>query len=113
MTDTAKIIGSRIRSYRLQAGLSQEQLAEKAGVHPTYIGQLERAEKNATLESIEKVARALHISFDILFEKIIPGSIENDIPLQCYELIRKFEKKDQKALFRIITEIVNYKNNSR
>lgn len=69
-------------------------------------------QKNATLESIEKVVRALHISFDILFEKIIPGSIENDIPLQCYELIRKFEEKDQKALFRIITEIVNYKNNS-
>ena len=51
MSDIAKIIGQRIRNYRTQKGLSQEKLAELAGCHPTYIGQLERGEKNATLES--------------------------------------------------------------
>lgn len=49
MSDIAKIIGQRIRNYRTQKGLSQEKLAELAGCHPTYIGQLERGEKNATL----------------------------------------------------------------
>ena len=53
MSDIAKIIGQRIRNYRTQKGLSQEKLAELAGCHPTYIGQLERGEKNATLESVE------------------------------------------------------------
>ena len=48
----AKIIGDRIRAYRNQKGWSQEYLAEKADVHHTYIGQLERGEKNATIESI-------------------------------------------------------------
>ena len=42
MSDIAKIIGQRIRNYRTQKGLSQEKLAELAGCHPTYIGQLER-----------------------------------------------------------------------
>ena len=58
MSDIAKIIGQRIRNYRTQKGLSQEKLAELAGCHPTYIGQLERGEKNATLESVEKIAKA-------------------------------------------------------
>ena len=42
----AKIIGDRIRAYRNQKGWSQEYLAEKAEVHHTYIGQLERGEKD-------------------------------------------------------------------
>lgn len=54
MSEISKITGQRIRNYRVQQGLSQEKLAEMAGCHPTYIGQLERGEKNATLESIEK-----------------------------------------------------------
>ena len=41
--------------------LSQEELAERAGVHRTYIGMIERAEKNITLENIEKIAKALEI----------------------------------------------------
>ena len=50
MSDIAKTIGQRIRNYRTQKGLSQEKLAELSGCHATYIGQLERGEKNATLE---------------------------------------------------------------
>ena len=45
------IIGQRIRNYRIQKNLSQEQLSELANCHPTYIGQLERGEKNASSES--------------------------------------------------------------
>ena len=61
MSEIAKFIGQRIRNYRTQQNLSQEKLAEMAGCHPTYIGQLERGEKNATLESVEKIASALNI----------------------------------------------------
>ena len=42
MSDIAKTVGRRLRSYRLALGLSQERLAERAGLHPTYIGQVER-----------------------------------------------------------------------
>ena len=52
MSDIAKILGQRIRNHRTAKGLSQERLAELSGCHPTYIGQIERGEKNATIESI-------------------------------------------------------------
>ena len=51
MSDIAKIVGKRLRSYRTAQGLSQEKLAERAGLHPTYIGLVERGEKNLTIES--------------------------------------------------------------
>jgi len=53
--------GERVRKERMKLGLSQEKLASLAGVHRTYIGMIERAEKNITLENIEKIARALRI----------------------------------------------------
>ena len=62
MGEIAKSVGQRIRNYRTHRGLSQEKLAELSGCHPTYIGQLERGEKNATIESIERIASALDIS---------------------------------------------------
>lgn len=61
MSAMTKLIGLRIRNYRIQSGLNQEQLAELAGCHPTYIGQIERGEKNATIESILKITKALKI----------------------------------------------------
>ena len=54
-----KTFGKRIREERIKQNLSQEKLAEKAGVHRTYIGMVERAEKNITLKNIEKIAKAL------------------------------------------------------
>lgn len=50
--------GNNVREERLNRGLSQEKFAEKAGVHRTYVGMIERAEKNITLENIEKIANA-------------------------------------------------------
>ena len=61
--------GNNVRKTRLQQDMSQEQLANKAGVHRTYIGMIERAEKNITLENIEKIARALNVKPDKLLEK--------------------------------------------
>ena len=56
VSEIAKLVGQRLRSYRLQLGLSQERVAELSGCHPTYIGQVERGEKNATIESIARNA---------------------------------------------------------
>ena len=53
--------GNAVREQRKKQGISQEELAERAGVHRTYIGMIERAEKNITLLNIEKVANALKI----------------------------------------------------
>lgn len=58
--------GQKVRDERTKRGLSQEELAVKAGVHRTYIGMIERAEKNITLANIEKIANALGLSISEL-----------------------------------------------
>lgn len=59
--------GEKVRKERLELGLSQEELAQKAGLHRTYIGMIERAEKNITLTNISKLANALNIPVDEIF----------------------------------------------
>lgn len=58
---TTKTFGENIRKERLKKGLSQEDFAEVLGFHRTYIGMLERAERNITLSNLEKIAKALDI----------------------------------------------------
>lgn len=112
MSDIAKSIGIRIRNYRNQLGISQDKLAELSGCHPTYIGQIERGEKNATIESIAKIALALNISLSRLFEKIEDiSSNKRNIPLACYDLISSKTEKEQEQIFKILVELEAYKNN--
>lgn len=54
--------GAKVQHYRNKLGLSQEKFAEKANVHRTYIGTVERGETNLTLLNIYKLAKALEIS---------------------------------------------------
>jgi transcriptional regulator with XRE-family HTH domain len=51
--------GKKVRDERLKQGISQERLGQLAKVHRTYIGMIERAEKNITLTNMEKIAKAL------------------------------------------------------
>jgi transcriptional regulator with XRE-family HTH domain len=62
--------GKRVKHLREAKGLSQESLAAKAGVHRTYIGMIERAEKNLTLSSMESIARALGIRIRDLVDRL-------------------------------------------
>jgi len=59
--------GKRVRELRLAAGLSQEQLAFKVGVHRTYLGGIERGERNPSLRNIAAIAVALDITLRELF----------------------------------------------
>ena len=56
--------GKKVRERRFELGLSQEELGARAGVHRTYVGMIERAEKNITLTNIERIAKALGLSLD-------------------------------------------------
>ena len=71
MKEKSKILtkfGERVREVRIEKGLSQEQLAYLADVHRTYIGMIERAEKNITLVNIEKIANALEVKIEDLLK---------------------------------------------
>ena len=71
MTDTSvalKKFGDRIRYLRLMRKLSQEQLAELCELHRTYIGGIERGERNVSLRNIIRIASALEVTISELFE---------------------------------------------
>ena len=59
--DLQKTVGRNLRAYRMERGLSQEAFAEVLGVHRTYMGGVERGERNLTLKSVERMAEKLEI----------------------------------------------------
>lgn len=122
MTNITLILGQRIRHYRKQQKMSQEQLAEFSDLHPTYIGQIERGEKNATIESIYKISTALKIPISTLLEKLneyhVPASdidtsklpTDDNIPLQIYEIASLESKESQIFLLNIIKYVIDFRN---
>lgn len=100
-------IGQRIRIYRLQSGLNQEQLAEKCSLHPTYIGQVERGEKNATIESISKIATGLSLPLSKLFENLGDAEeITANYPAEAYDLVLSLPANKQEKLIKIMKMII-------
>ena len=67
MEEFSKNIGKKVRLARTQANLSQEELAEKASVHRTFIGMVERGERNISVYALYKILSAMNISMDKFF----------------------------------------------
>jgi len=109
-SDITVIIGQRLRARRLQLGYSQNLTSEKADLHPTYIGQVERGEKNATVESIAKLCTALNLPMEELFANIVSASSSYRPAQQCYELIINQPAGDQEKIYCLIKDIIKYKN---
>ncbi len=65
--------GNNVRARRNELGLSQEELADRAGIHRTYIGDVERGERNLSLANIYKISLALKIPMYTLFKKMEPN----------------------------------------
>lgn len=65
--DIKKRFGLAIRQRRYELGISQEELSFRAGLHRTYISDIERGSRNTSLENIAKLAKALEISVSALF----------------------------------------------
>ncbi len=63
------VFGNAVREKRLELGFSQEALAEASGLHRTYVSDVERGLRNISMESIEKIARALKLSVSSLFDR--------------------------------------------
>jgi len=70
MMHIEEIIGSNIKKFRLARGLTQEELAELTGLHRTYVGSVERGERNVSAKNIARIASALDIEpFKLLMKK--------------------------------------------
>lgn len=62
------LFGKRVRERRLALGLTQQELADRAGLHRSYIGQIELGKRNVTLKSAAKIAKALQVDVASLLE---------------------------------------------
>jgi two-component system response regulator len=71
--DLKILLGNAIKSTRSALGISQEELAARAGLHRTYVSDVERGMRNPSIESVEKLAVALQLSLPTLFEKTAQG----------------------------------------
>src|SRR5215208_1047386 len=67
--DLKHLFGISVKIWRSRLGISQEELAGRAGLHRTYVSDIERGARNPSLESIDKLARALKISVATLFSQ--------------------------------------------
>lgn len=68
ITPTRKQLAKKIKDLRKRAGMSQEELGFVSGLHRTYIGSIERAEQNVSVDNIHKLAKALKVHVNQLFE---------------------------------------------
>lgn len=75
--DILRLFGERLRELRTERNLSQERLAELAGLDRNYIGQIERAERNVALVNIVKIAQALEVEPGELFAAFALGRSTN------------------------------------
>ena len=105
MSTITQTVGARIRAYRLQQGLTQEELAERAGLHNTYIGQIERGEKNLSITSLDKILLALNLSYSAFFETIDLKREDESLAAQCYEIVSSKNRTQQEHVLRILCEI--------
>ena len=82
-------LGERVRKLRKEMGWSQENLGERAGLHPTYVGGIERGERNVSLENLSRLAAAFDLSLSELFEFPSKDSNRETMESSIHLLLRK------------------------
>lgn len=103
MNRISKEVGNRIRNLREERGWNQEELAHRAGINRTFLGEVERGAKKASIETIEKIANAFEISMGDFF-KPIQSSSKYDGDTTLAVLIEKLNTvsiEDHKTMLEI------------
>ncbi|MGY5610922.1 helix-turn-helix domain-containing protein [Paenibacillus polymyxa] len=101
-------IGQTIKNYRKKRGWSQEELGHQSGLHTTYIGKLERAEKVCSVEVLAKITESFEVSLTEFFSHIQSPNISESEErlLKITNEIRFMEKKEQERVLKIIELIL-------
>jgi transcriptional regulator with XRE-family HTH domain len=112
LSDFLNLVGHKIRTIRKAKDFTQEELAEKAGLQYSYIGGVERGERNVSLETLEKIIEGLGITPYELFKLE-----ESDINSSMFDKKRKIEginnllidrnAQEIEMIFKLIKDIVN------
>ncbi|MFD0713328.1 helix-turn-helix domain-containing protein [Paenibacillus sp. GCM10027626] len=106
-----QLIGERIRQIRKEKGLTQEELAEKAGINASYMGTVERGDRNISIETLEKIIQGLDITPTDLFQfhQIEDEDVMNEIS-EILEMTKSLlyhrTLEENKLIFRVVKDIL-------
>ncbi|MBI4446894.1 MAG: helix-turn-helix transcriptional regulator [Acidobacteria bacterium] len=102
-------LGERVRYLRNSLGWSQEKLGEEAGMHPTYVGGIERGERNVSLENLAKLAEAFHITLSELlnFPDEPPSSGKDELRSRIRRLLKRRDVAAKKFLTDLDEDLLN------
>lgn len=113
-SETAKIVGNRIREFRASLSISQEELAHRASMHAAHIGQIERGDKSPTIDSLVKIVDALEITLAELFDfKTKPKNIEDPIIEKITSYVKVMDSEEQLDVYKTIKMLARWKEKSK
>ena len=98
-------IGARIKTARERAGLTQEDLAAELEMSPTHISVLERGVKAPKLETLVKIANALHVSTDTLLQDVVHYAADG-IASELSSAVSRLSKKDQERILNAVRALI-------
>lgn len=112
MSKTSENLGKRIRQLRNLCGISQEELAFKAHISTTYLGQLERAEKSPTVDILDRISNALEISLCDLFnfEHEVPAANSAVSLNKINAQLSSLSEKELAEILKLIRNVKAFKN---
>ena len=102
-------LGQRVHQLRTERKLSQEQLALRSNITPTYLGLIERNVKNPTVKVVEQLCNAMNISLADFFQSA-QSDDSNDFSLQFFSQINDCSDEEKKIIIRLIKDILRLKN---
>lgn len=112
VSNMTKLVGERIKYFRNQRGLSQEQLALRAGINTSYAGQLERGEKSPTVDTLGKISTALNIPLEEFFQvedKKTSDNMTTTVEKIAF-LLNGRTASEQEAIYGIIKQLLLFKD---
>lgn len=105
MSEIAVLFGNKVREIRTSKHMSQEELAFKASINPAHLGQIERAQKNPTLDTISQISNALNVPISELFAELSSSKSEPCTTLIADKIllhVNRMSDYQQKELLRLI-----------
>lgn len=111
MNDMIKLIGERIRNLRKERNWTQEELAYRANIHRSHLGEIERGETNVTVESIAKIASAFEITLEDIFRHLQPSNKNkgNDTLALLMNKVNNLSKDNQKVMLDFMDLLLRWK----
>lgn len=108
------LVGNRIKDIRKERELSQDQLGELCGFHFSYIGGVERGERNLSLENLAKIADALHVEIRDFFDfETVRGREKEHALNEVFSLLSKYDVPQIKMIRNIFLEILKTFNHKK